>query len=117
MNQNLFSRTEAYLKDIQANEETKLFEYFDTSTDFNFYGEKGGLEIPFNTTNGVYVDGEMDDRNKYKEYIAFDRSFIIRVDIYGIRQGIHLWSSNSSLSLEKLENLESDVPIYRVTCK
>ena len=117
MNQNLFSRTEAYLKDIQANEETKLFEYFDNSTDFNFYGEKRGLEIPFNTANGVYVDSEMDDRNKYKEYIAFDGSFIIRVDIYGIRERKSFFDSKDSFFLEQVENIESKIPIYRVTCK
>lgn len=117
MNQNLFSKTEAYLKDIQANEETKLFEYFDNSTDFNFYGEKRGLEIPFDTANLVCVDGEMDDRNKYKEYMAFDGSFIIRVDIYGIRERKSLYYSKGSFFLEQVENIENEIPICRVTCR
>lgn len=117
MNHNFFLKTEAHIKSIQSNVMMTLFEYFDNSSDFTLYSEKSGLEVPLNTNSVTYVDGEMDDRNKYKEYIANDGSFIIRVDVYAIRQGKHLWSSDSRLSLEKVENLESEILIFRVTCK
>lgn len=119
MSQNLLEKTKSYINTINPYEVMTLFEYFDNSPEFTLYSEKRGLEIPLNTDSVTYVDGEMDDRNCYKEYIANDGGFIIRVDKYCIREGKwkSLHDSKNKLSLEKVENTESKTPIYRVTCK
>lgn len=115
MKQDLFEKTKAYIESCNPIEAEQLLSYFNNSDNFTLHREKIGVGIIPNRDIVTFVDAEEDERNYYWEYVSNDNKFIVRIDKYGIREG--LLKPEAKLFLEHTECSETEVPVYRISCK
>lgn len=85
MKPDILERIKEYLSNFKAVEIEELFEYFRNSNDFTLHSKNRGLDITSNNDNVVYVNAELNERNTYIEYIAYNQFLklirsIIRLD-------------------------------------
>jgi len=115
MKQNLFEKTKAYIDSCNPMKAEQLLAYFNNSDSFTLNLEKRGVETSPNLDTASFIDAEEDERNYYWEYFSIDNKFIVRIDKYGIREG--LLKPKGKLFLEPIERSERKVPVYRISCK
>lgn len=93
-----------------------LFDYFESSEDFVLRGKRNGIEIPKHR-NSICVDGETNDKNKFREYIASDKSFIIYISAYDLRLiliDIEQMGTFNGYGLQKIERRDKSIPKYKI---
>ncbi len=115
MKQDLFEKTKAYIESCNPIEAEQLLSYLNNSDNFTLHREKRGVEIIPNLDTITFVDAKEDKRNYYWEYLSLDNKFIVRIDKYVIREG--LLKPEAKLFLEHTECPETEVPVYRISCK
>ena len=115
MKQNLFDKTKAYIESCNPIDAKQLLSYFNNSDNFTLHREKIGVGIIPNRDIVTFVDAEEDERNYYWEYVSNDNKFIVRIDKYGTREGLH--NQNGKLFLEPIECSETEISVYRISCK
>lgn len=87
-----------------------LFDYFESSADFVLFDQKDGLEIT-KLGNPIYVDGETNDKNKFREYLASDKSFIVHISAHDLR--LILKGTFNGYGLQKIEGTDKSIPKYK----
>lgn len=115
MKQDLFNKVKSYINSCMPTEVDQLHTYFNNSDDFTLHRKKRGVGINHNQDTVTFVDPEEDERNYYWDYLSNNSEFIVRVDKYGIREG--LLTPNGKLFLKPIECSETEVPVYRISCK
>ena len=88
-----------------------LFDYFESSGDFVLLDQKNGIEIP-ELGNPIYVDGETNDKNKFREYLASDKSFIVHISAHDLR--LILMGTFNGYGLQNIERRDKSVPKYKI---